>query len=111
MDAVSRPLALIIDVRDSCVIVHVVAGRRFNNTDTERPNVRSARAFGRRVMNGTTAETALTKAASTNSRSALQRSCESRSAAGAGNDNANNTVVLLKVRSAFRKSYNDLANP
>ena len=98
MDAVSRPLALIVDVQDSSVIVHVAAGRRFDNTDKERPNVRSARGFGRRVMNGTTAKIALTKAASTNSRSALQRSRESRSAAGAGSDNANNTVVLLKVR-------------
>ena len=86
-------------VRCTCVIVHTVAGRRANSASSERPSVRSV-LTGPCDMEGTSAFS--------NPRKSLRRSRESRSAAGAGNSIVNDTVVVLKVRGAFRKSDKDL---
>lgn len=59
-------------------------------------------------MEGMSAVNALDSIARTISRSSLGRSRESRSAAEAGKDNVDDTIVLLKESLAFRKHDNDL---
>jgi hypothetical protein len=90
------------------VIVHIEAGWRVVSASIERPDMRSAHQMGPCDMKRTSVTNALASDERTDSRNSLRRSRESRSAAGAGRSRANDTVVLLKVQCAFRKSDKDL---